>query len=928
MSVVGGLRRFSFPLTVFVVGVLATALVTVQMRRAAAVQDEERFEVAVDRLQDSIEDRLRLYIAMLRAGAGLLAATDVQSPDQFHAFVERLAIPRRYPGVQGIGYTERIAQGEVAQVVALQRSRGRPDFHVWPENPRAEYHSILYLEPLDRRNQAAIGYDMFTDPTRRAAMERARDTGEPAASGLVTLVQEIDEVKQPGFLIYMPVYRGGTVPPTLEERRRLLRGFVYSPFRAGDLFTGILGRNPRPRAGVALFDGVPSEGALIHRTATQGGAGRMSATRTITVAGREWTAELFSTPALDRGSSGSLIPLVWLGGGAITLLLTWLAALQTRARQQAEQAEAASAETLARYQQLADSLGEQTETLEIVNRTGAQLAGELDLDRLLQAVTDAGTKLTRAQFGAFFYNVTNLEGEAYTLYTLSGVPRSAFQSLPMPRNTAVFGPTFRGEGIVRSGDITADARYGQSAPHDGMPPGHPPVRSYLAAPVKSRSGEVLGGLFFGHAERDVFTEQSEHIVGGIAAQAAIAIDNARLYGQVQQLLASERSARSEAERVSRLKDEFLATLSHELRTPLNAVVGWAHMLNAGTLTDAKRVTAVETILRNARIQSQLIEDLLDMSRIISGRTRIDPAVLDLDEVVSAALDVVRPTAAAKRIELMLMSDAAAHVVKGDSNRLQQIVWNLLTNAVKFTPPGGRVTVAVERCAESVQIVVSDTGVGIDASFLPYVFERFRQADGSVTRGHGGLGLGLAIVKSLVEMHGGSIRAASDGPNRGATFTARLPAASVDDFRSAGLPDAPSSRRADTQALQALSILVVDDDADAGDLASEILTQSGARVMVARSGAEALRRLHAQEAVQLIVSDLGMPNMDGYELMQRVRTLPVEMGGAAPAIALTAYAGAEDRARAIAAGYALHLAKPYKPEELVSACTLLAREDRV
>ena len=574
------------------------------------------------------------------------------------------------------------------------------------------------------------------------------------------------------------------------------------------------------------------------------------------------------------------------------------------------------------------SLREHAETLEILNRSGTQLAGELDLDRLVQAVTDAATQVTKAQFGAFFYNTVNAEGETYTLYTLSGVAREAFAGFPMPRNTAVFGPTFRGDGVIRSDDITTDPRYGRNAPHHGMPSGHLPVRSYMAVPVRSRSGEVLGGLFFGHGEKGVFTQQAEDIVAGIAARASIAIDNARLYQQIQQLLESERGARTEAERVSRLKDEFLATLSHELRTPLNAVVGWAHMLSAGTLGEDKRRHAIDTILRNARIQSQLIEDLLDMSRIISGRVSIDMKIVDLREVIDASVSAVRPTADAKGVRLEVTAAPGSYALRGDANRLQQIAWNLLTNAIKFTPAGGQVLVALSHRAGQLELTISDTGIGIDAAFLPHVFERFRQADGSFTRRHGGLGLGLSIVRSLVEMHAGTVDAASGGAHQGARFTVSLPAASDGDRANEHIDRqrAPAAN-VHSRDLQDVSLLVIDDDRDASELAAEVLEQHGARVRTASSGAEALRLLESgAERVDLLICDIGMPQMDGFELMRRVRELPAHLGGTVPAIALSAYAGADDRTRASAAGFDMHLAKPFVPADLVAGCATLVRTD--
>ena len=350
------LRQLAIPSAVLLIGLGATAAVALQLSRTTQARDRERFEAAADQLEDAIQGRIDTYIAILRAGAGLLGAADTPTPDDFHAFAERLELQQRYPGVQGIGFTARVPAARLADTTAAQRRLGNPDFKVWPPEPRPEYHAILYLEPLDRRNRAAIGYDMFTEPTRRAAMERARDSGTAAASGMVTLVQEIDADKQPGFLIYMPVYEGGKVPATVEERRERLRGFVYSPFRARDLFAGILGRNPRPRAGFELFDGPPSPASLLHRTTVREGPGGLTRTRTLDVAGRQWTATIFSTPDLDATSAGELVPAVILAGAGVTVLLVGFSYLQTRARQRAEDSEDAAEEASRRFKQLANSI--------------------------------------------------------------------------------------------------------------------------------------------------------------------------------------------------------------------------------------------------------------------------------------------------------------------------------------------------------------------------------------------------------------------------------------------------------------------------------------------------------------------------------------------------------------------------------------------
>jgi PAS domain S-box-containing protein len=432
------------------------------------------------------------------------------------------------------------------------------------------------------------------------------------------------------------------------------------------------------------------------------------------------------------------------------------------------------------------ALHEERRILEILHETGKLLASELELQALVQAVTDAATKLSGAEVGAFFYNGTGEDGDAFLLYTLSGAPRELFAGLGNPRVTALFAPTFNGEAPVRLEDVLADPRYGTAAPHHGMPEGHLPVRSYLAVPVKSRTAEVIGGLFFGHSQTGVFTERAERLVVGVAAQAGIAIDNARLYEAAQRaaaertaLLESERVARAAAERLSDVKDEFLATLSHELRTPLNAILGWSQVLRIGRKTDADITRGLETIDRNVRVQTQLIEDLLDMSRINSGNLLLEVRTVDPAAVIGAAIEMVRPAADGKGIRLLRDLDPEVRALPADPARLQQIIWNLLTNAIKFTPAGGEARIATRRAGASLEISVSDTGIGIAPDFLPHLFERFRQGDSSTTRRFGGLGLGLSIVKSLVEMHGGSVSASSRGEGHGTTITVQLPLGSLE-----------------------------------------------------------------------------------------------------------------------------------------------------
>jgi PAS domain S-box-containing protein len=549
----------------------------------------------------------------------------------------------------------------------------------------------------------------------------------------------------------------------------------------------------------------------------------------------------------------------------------------------------------------------------VLNDVGAIVASDLDREKVVQAVTDAATELTGAQFGAFFYNVIDQAGESYTLFTISGVPREAFSKFPMPRNTEIFGPTFKGTGVVRSDDITIDPRYGRNPPYHGMPAGHLPVRSYLAVPVKARSGSVIGGLFFGHPETGRFREMHERLVVGIASWASVALENARMYAAAQE--------------ASRLKDDFLASLSHELRTPLNAILGYARMLRTGVLAPERHDRAIETIERNATSLSQIVEDVLDVSRIISGKIRLNVQPVEFPDIVWSAIDAVTPAAEAKGVRIETVLDPQAAPIFGDPERLQQILWNLLSNAVKFTSRGGKVQVRLERVNSHVEVSVSDTGVGIAPELLPHVFERFRQADAAITRETGGLGLGLSIAKQLTEMHGGTIEAASGGSGQGATFRLKVPLMIVHPERAQPErvhPRTPSHSHAiSKRELEGVHVLAVDDDADALTLVAEVLSAAGASVTIARSAEDAMRHLE-RAAPNVLVADLGMPHVDGFQLIQQVRRHPNPAVRRIPAAALTAYARSEDRVKALRAGFHIHLAKPIDPAELTTTISALVK----
>ena len=435
--------------------------------------------------------------------------------------------------------------------------------------------------------------------------------------------------------------------------------------------------------------------------------------------------------------------------------------------------------------------------------------------------------------------------------------------------------------------------------------------------------------------RSVLTDAAFQALDSVANAIANGIERKHVEEELKISLAGERNARAEAETANRLKDDFLATLSHELRTPLTSILGWARILGSGgAALDAEQTKrALETIERNAKAQSQLIEEVLDVSRIVSGKMRLEIRSVDLQDLIEISVDALRPAADAKNIRLQTVSDATAPPIAGDADRLRQIIWNLLANAVKFTPKGGRVQIKLETVDSHVELTVADDGIGIDAATLPFVFERFRQSDGSTTRKHGGLGLGLAIVRHLVELHGGSVAASSAGLGQGAVFTVSFPLAAVrlpDVSESGGRasriePDANLFSLECPPEISGLHILAVDDEADTRFLLASIFESRGAQVTVADSAADALEQMKTNR-FDVLISDVGMPERDGYELIARVRQLAAGDGGRIPAVALTAYARAEDRVRILAAGFQMHVPKPVEPSELLSIVAGLAGRD--
>ena len=565
---------------------------------------------------------------------------------------------------------------------------------------------------------------------------------------------------------------------------------------------------------------------------------------------------------------------------------------------------------------------------------GQELAIEHNPERVLERFCQSGIKIVEAQIAAagimdqegkqIYYSCASRNGDMP-----NGIPagaRSAVERMLTLRRPLRLTET---DTLLRDSVLTDE------------------VRSFLGAPILAPAGQSGWLCLLNKVNATDFSEADESVAATLATQVSVAYENARLYTEVQnhaselraemaerkqaeeeraRLLIREQAARAEAERANRAKDQFLATLSHELRTPLSAILGWSQLVRTGRLEETQMARAFETIERNARSQSQLIDDLLDVSRIITGKLQIELRLVDLSKVIEAAVDSVRPTCETKGIDFELQRIPSSCLLRGDANRLQQIFWNLFNNAVKFTPAGGKISVTVEKDESNINVIISDTGIGIDARFLPFIFERFQQADGSTTRAHGGLGLGLAIVRHLVDLHNGDIKVESAGPGQGSTFRVTLPvvvpSARVSEATTLSELEARYFGPDYSKMLDGMRILVVDDEADSRDLLTAILTRCGSEVKCTESASEALQAFKEWKP-DVLVSDIGMPVEDGYSLIKKVRKLKSKRARHIPAVALTAYATSDDRARALSAGFQMHLAKPIEPKALVKSIAAAA-----
>jgi signal transduction histidine kinase len=576
-------------------------------------------------------------------------------------------------------------------------------------------------------------------------------------------------------------------------------------------------------------------------------------------------------------------------------------ALRVATELERQQTEEMRTQTLIQEQQYSRQLHGLTQAALAINAT-------LSVEEVLQVITEQAYQIIGAHQSVTSLSIDQNWAQAINAVYLSDKYAQWRDYDEKPDGSGIYACVCHLNRSMRmtQAELEADPRwkgFGEAGDR------HPPMGGWLVAPLVGRDGRNIGLIQLSDKYEGEFTEEDEAILVQLAQMASVAVENTRLY-QAQQL------ARTQAESANRIKDEFLAVLSHELRSPLNPILGWTRLLRSRKLDEKATAHALATIERNAKLQTQLIEDLLDVSRILQGKLSLNVCPVNLPSIIKAAMETVRLAAEAKSIEIQMRFEPGIGQVSGDSTRLQQVVWNLLSNAVKFTPIGGQIEITLEQIVSEAQIQVSDTGKGISPDFLPHVFEYFRQADSTTTRKFGGLGLGLAIVRQLVELHGGTVAVDSPGEGQGAIFTVRLPlrresAAPNDETATTNSCTTVS----DTLPLANIRVLVVDDEADSRDFLAFVLEQAGAEVTAAASASVALQIL-SQSKPDILLSDIGMPEMDGYMFMRQVRSLESEQENNIPAIALTAYAGEMNQQQALAAGFQRHITKPVAPETLV------------
>lgn len=896
-------RQLFSPVVVFGFCTLFTILAWYTSSVLSKSENDARFERSAASLLYAFQNRMSAYTNALIYTRNLFQLKPDLSAEEFRQFAQGMNLRREYPGVTVMGYIRRYSREDL--IVALPRlpERTRETLEI----NKDRYDVVVYAESLIPNSPNALGMDLSVSLQRYHAMNRAAELGRPVATDKVTRIS-VPEDESAGaiFLVFVPHYQKGMPLETPEQRRDAVIGFVYGGFRAPILF-GDLAQDAKMQEKkmiLRVYDGpeVAPESLVYSHGELADASEQFAKVIRLSAAEHDWTIDLKGTTAFAPSYSRHLPLIVLFVGFILTLAVTLGARRAHMFALKLQEDIRIRRETEAR-------LHEEKSIVELTSTIGLSLKAEQDLESIVQMVTDVATDLTGARYGAFFYNLTDAKGDLMTLYVLSGANLSDFAKFGMPRNTEVFKPTFEGKGIMRVDDITLDPRYGKNAPLKGMPDGHLPVRSYLSAPVVSKTGQVLGSLLFGHPDAGVFTERSEAVLKSLAIQAGIAMDNANLYRELTR-------ARAQADSANQAKSLFLANVSHEIRTPLGIMLGFAE-LTAEHRGDPERVDEnMKKILRNGRELTRIIGEVLDLSKIEANALLIEPADIPLEGFLRDFAAEWEPLIQAKklRFELVVNSPLPA-VIHTDSTRMTQILTNLLNNALKFTEHG-TIRIAVQATHEVpgaptvIQFSIEDTGLGISEENKNLLFQTFSQGDSSITRRFGGSGLGLALSKQLAMALGGDLTLGRSALGEGSVFVLTLPVHRVEVGASDPRPARVAAVATD---LQGVRVLLVEDSIDNQQLISTFLEKAQAMVTTADNGEEGAAKALAGD-FDVVLMDIQMPIMDGYASFASLRAA----GYSRPVIALTAHALIEEKDKAFTMGFYDYLTKPVNRQSLIAA----------
>ncbi|MGN6367179.1 MAG: CHASE domain-containing protein [Phycisphaerae bacterium] len=855
---------------VLAAGLTVAVLAATYVKRSIDKEEANRVQSTAQLVQQTLAGEIERYTDVLLAARSFFDSTGQVTRTDWHSFSTSLDLKRRFPGMLALGFAPIVKHDQLPLFIQGVRSEGFPEYRVFPPGDRALYTPIDYIEPFNSINRLAFGFDMFSETRRHEAMNAATRDDIPAATARIKLIQDPASSHHADFLIYVPVYDKHAELGTPTERALGLHGFVYSAYRVPELIEGLTRKRPDfASVDFQIFDGPSrSHGELLFDSRTRGSIGdiqpdnaEQESVGTITVASRPWTLVVWPGPSMALSVDHNLPWLVLLAGALVSWLLFGVSWLQMRGRAQSELAAArlAESEGLLRESELRYRLKIEQSPLAV--QTIAPDGTTVSINRAWEELW--GASLQDLQD----YNIRH--DPELERANVKHLIDDAFSGSSVSLGTFYYSPFFPSGKRARP-------RW---------------VRSFLY-PVKDIHGQIKELVLI---HQDV-------------------TDRKHAEEELQR-------AKEAAEAANHAKDQFLAVLSHELRNPLSPVLSMVNLLQDPHITPEETREAVDTIRRNVELEARLIDDLLDVTRIARGKMHLDYEIVDAHVILNHALQICREDADAKRIHVVTDLGAAHPAVNADPARLQQVCWNLIKNAVKFTPDGGELTLRTrneqpldpEANIEQFVLSVTDTGIGIDPDRLAKVFDAFEQADRSITRRFGGLGLGLAITKALVEAHGGSITAASDGHGKGATFTVRLP------VTRAPLPARREHRPAPDLAAAAagashkpLRILIVEDQADA---------RRGLRILLEHAGYEVKAAATAQEALDLadhwnydlLISDIGLPDLSGFDLITQLRTRRIT-----PAIALTGFGMEQDVQRARDAGFDQHLTKPIQFDRLEQA----------